>query len=581
MSQFHINRISKQLEKELANEWQKTKLEHVNNLTRYLAYKIAEFELQDRCTNDDYIIDITDGGGDAGIDAVGVHLVDKIVVLVQSKFRQKSAPGSLEKEEILKFTDGVRFMLGLNGEEKITPGNKDLLKSKVFKQAREVIEEFDSKLIIATASTGTSDEIPGDNLRSVREILDAINVGDVGAEDDDSACEYVHYSQQKIYSKFAGDKQSIDLELNLLAYNEYEENNKKVFYGRINTSEISSWYQENGSLLFSRNIRTGIIKSSVNDGIRHTLENEPENFLLFNNGITIIAEKISRSIAGSLHKDSINLKLNNMSIVNGAQTVSTIAKYFDSADSDGHEKYSSFVIVKIIEVPKDSEELGQKITRYANTQNEVASQDFAYLDDQQHRLVRELADLGIEYNIRNVESYESVASDNHISMREAAVALACSNKDIRYTVIAKGAAGKLFDTTSQNSNYKAIFNPSTDPLLLQRSVKLLRSVNRELDKISGDNEYNSLYRGIATHGRLFITHLLIQELGIKNLKDPDAMIDFESFNDFIEAKMYRLFEIFSANNAAAAEDDATPLMYPGNVFKNQQRVRLLKDKVLI
>jgi hypothetical protein len=58
-------------------------------------------------------------------------------------------------------------------------------------------------------------------------------------------------------------------------------------------------------------------KRKVNKGIEHTLETNPERFGLYSNGITIVAEKLSRAGVGEL-------TLVNPFIVNGCQTTRSI-----------------------------------------------------------------------------------------------------------------------------------------------------------------------------------------------------------------------------------------------------------------
>src|SRR5262249_47267626 len=161
-------------------------------------------------------------------------------------------------------------------------------------------------------------------------------------------------------------------------------------------------------------------------------------------------------------------RLTNASIVNGAQTVSTLGSILGS-DFEGNLGNAS-VLMRCIEVPREDEELGRRITRYANTQNEVSSQDFAFLDTVQHRFVQELQALGYEDILRSAEVPRS-KNYTVIDVREAAVALACSNSNLGYSVIAKREVSRLF---SETSVYRALFNDSTEALRLMRAVRIMR-----------------------------------------------------------------------------------------------------------
>ena len=70
--------------------------------------------------------------------------------------------------------------------------------------------------------------------------------------------------------------------------------------------------------LFSANYRgfLGLTKKTINTGIKNTAEKNPENFWAYNNGITILTNKLD------VKKDEIIL--HGMSIINGAQTTGSI-----------------------------------------------------------------------------------------------------------------------------------------------------------------------------------------------------------------------------------------------------------------
>jgi AIPR protein len=221
------------------------------------------------------------------------------------------------------------------------------------------------------------------------------------------------------------------------------------------------------------------------------------------------------------------------------------------------------VLVRCIEVPKTEDELGRRITRYANTQNEVSSQDFAFLDQEQHRLARELQVLGIEYLIRSAEVPKSKDLTKVIDVRSAAVELACASPSLGHAVVAKREVSRLF---SDASIYPALFNPQTDPLRLSRAVRITARVDDLLDEMERDMD--GVEAGVAVHGRRVIAHLVMRRIGDSGLKDPNADIDAELADLPGEVADYvaKLVEVFPAN------------AYPGNVFKNQARVvQLLQE----
>jgi len=101
----------------------------------------------------------------------------------------------------------------------------------------------------------------------------------------------------------------------------------KAYYGMVSGVEIANWWKEHKNRLFDRNIRQVLGKTEVNDEIEKTIKEHPLLFWYYNNGITIIANKIEKTIVGSNNRELGSFKLTNLNIVNGAQTVSTIGKY--------------------------------------------------------------------------------------------------------------------------------------------------------------------------------------------------------------------------------------------------------------
>jgi hypothetical protein len=85
MSQIHVSQIETHI-RDLyqADNWV-AQLDDVNNLSRLLARHAVEMVLGPGDDSAQRIIEITDGGKDKGIDAVGIDTSAKRIVFVQSK----------------------------------------------------------------------------------------------------------------------------------------------------------------------------------------------------------------------------------------------------------------------------------------------------------------------------------------------------------------------------------------------------------------------------------------------------------------------------------------------------------------
>lgn len=142
-----------------------------------------------------------------------------------------------------------------------------------------------------------------------------------------------------------------------------------VVPGRV----LAGIYRKYGSRVLESNVRSFLsVRGNVNKGIRGTLLNQPEMFLSFNNGISATATAVTTSeVGGALALVGIR----DLQIVNGGQTTASI--FLAEREEKGVDLSSVFVQMKLIVVAEaDEAEIVPKISRYANTQNQVSDADF-------------------------------------------------------------------------------------------------------------------------------------------------------------------------------------------------------------
>jgi len=162
---------------------------------------------------------------------------------------------------------------------------------------------------------------------------------------------------------------------------------------------MKAYREETGDLdqLYEKNVRRFLgTRRKVNAAIKKTLEEEPESFGLYNNGVTIVVEDFEK-----LHR---GFELVEPYVVNGCQTTKTIwdvlSKKLDSGGTGSNlalkewkEKLEQgVVIVKIVKVGSAGEELLTQITRYTNSQNAVSEKDFLALTSDFRKWAKEIAD---------------------------------------------------------------------------------------------------------------------------------------------------------------------------------------------
>lgn len=133
---------------------------------------------------------------------------------------------------------------------------------------------------------------------------------------------------------------------------------------------IAELYDEYGERLLEQNVRTFLqFRGNVNKGIRNTIQNEPEMFFAYNNGLTATAEHVETD-----KKRERITSITNLQIVNGGQTTASI---FTAMKNSKAELSNVYVQVKLTVVPPEKvESVVPKISEYANTQNKVSVADF-------------------------------------------------------------------------------------------------------------------------------------------------------------------------------------------------------------
>lgn len=154
--------------------------------------------------------------------------------------------------------------------------------------------------------------------------------------------------------------------------------------------EIVGIAQEYGDKLYVANVRDFLgVRSStrnINRQIEKTAKENPSNFWVFNNGITLITRKYET--AGKA------ITCHGLAVINGAQTIGSLA---ESMPNENISKIS--VPARIVSAGSDT--VISDIIRYNNTQNPIKAWELRVNDPVQDRIKRELAeDFGLVYQLR-------------------------------------------------------------------------------------------------------------------------------------------------------------------------------------
>ena len=161
------------------------------------------------------------------------------------------------------------------------------------------------------------------------------------------------------------------------------EKNFESYLCVLDASVIAGLYKRYSSRLLEKNVRSFLQFKGVNRGIKETIRNTPEQFIAYNNGLTITATSATIiPYKKSLYLDS----LTDFQIVNGGQTTASI--YF--SQKEGLDISKVKVMAKI-NVAKDVNEadlegLISNISKFSNTQSRVSNVDLRSKSPQLRKL---------------------------------------------------------------------------------------------------------------------------------------------------------------------------------------------------
>ncbi|MFD8596183.1 AIPR family protein [Kitasatospora sp. NPDC059646] len=157
------------------------------------------------------------------------------------------------------------------------------------------------------------------------------------------------------------------------------------------TSVQGAWlrdlWKKHESDLMSPNVRDylGIVRSerNINYGIKNTARDMPENFWVYNNGLTILVNSFSHQEPAS-PGDTAHLEISGMGIINGAQTTGSIGTL---GEAEAERLGDTWIMARFVKC--DDPDVLADIVKYNNTQNKVEASDFRSKDAVQDRLRKE------------------------------------------------------------------------------------------------------------------------------------------------------------------------------------------------
>lgn len=492
---------------------------------------------------------IVDGYDDNGIDAIYYSSITKKLFIVQSKWIQ-NGDGEPESGDIAKFINGIKDLVN---------SNYDRFNSKIRhkqSQVESALNEYGTTIEIVLIYTG-KERVNERSQRLIQDLIDELN--DIGEGKKSDIAHQQILNQSKIYSTLAQQTEGEPITLNF-ALSQWGKIEDPIFAytGIVSGREIYEWYQKYNHRLFAKNIRKMLGNTEINKEIENTIYEQPDKFWYFNNGLTLTADTITKSLAGGNSRDIGSFEAKNISIVNGAQTVSTIGKLDNTLDNLSKLEQVR-VPIRIISLSQAEEDFGSKVTRNNNRQNRIENRDFIALNEYQIALKTELAIDGIEYNITRSEDF--MPSEKSFDVNEAVIALACSSNIPSLAVQAKREIGKFYENLTKQP-YTLVFNKSVTGAYMFYTVQCLRYIDRLISEETSKLEKHSGKRyGILVHGNRMLALLTFTTLKVYEQKTNSI---FSVEEDKIKSIFYKVLPSLENEISSRYSDKLL-----GTLFKNQ------------
>ncbi|WP_420444364.1 AIPR family protein [Candidatus Poriferisodalis sp.] len=339
----------------------------------------------------------------------------------------------------------------------------------------------------------------------------------------------------------------------------------------VRASELVRLSEQFGDALTSANIRDYLGRRSssrnINQQIRRTASEEPQNFWVYNNGLTLITRGFE------LKRSSVLCQ--GLAVTNGAQTLGSLTSV------DSRETLNDVLLpVRIIESADPT--LIENIIRYNNTQNPIRPWELRVLDRTQARIQDEFdQELGIAYQFRR-SIVRTSSQDIHLS--KLAPWLAAFRGE---PVLAHRNSPQLFEN---ERTYRALFNDETDIHQLLLVYRLGEAVGATKDKLRRTvqdgraTEFQSKSYGYFRYGAFvtaviyFASEVLSESLGIQRQSKDQLRLkpDLASDRALAIAYFQRLVEFTIAPIPTSLDGSEAY-----SRLRSEEGIAAVRDRVLV
>ncbi len=518
-------------EYEIENFEKETAFEHFVNRCIVNKYSVDRFNPLDIMTDE----------GEKGIDGVAIIVNDRIILTmdelesvikentdleVKFVFIQSKTSDRFSGDEIGTFVYGVKAFFEDESRRPRTNERMErmiAIKDTIYENSVNMVTNPQLDLYYVCCGKWNEDNGLQNRIDiEIKPLIDSQNFCDV---------EFYKYDSDKISTAYKELKKKISRTFSMERRISFPDINgaKQSFLGIVSCKQfVSILTDSDGKMLtniFEDNVRDFQGYNPVNNEIRDTINDaeDQKRFALLNNGITIVAKKVS--VTGD------NIEIYDYQIVNGCQTSYVL---FDNREKI---KDGTYIIIKVIEVSE--EQLSDRVIYTTNRQTEVKSEAFTStkhfhkeLQDYYNALVGEYG-LYYERRSKQYDMQDNIRKTNVVSLA---------------TQTASYVAAFLNEPQSTHRYYGELLSAYKNRLYLDADAPdpyyIAAYLNYFLDKKFKEGKIERKYRNFKFHLMLGIK-ILITDSNILYGKERQQKKQCEKIFRIIknEDEVYRYFEI--------------------------------------
>ncbi|WP_449061947.1 AIPR family protein [Planomonospora algeriensis] len=526
---------------------------------QFLTRALAAFTVRHLtgCSSVDAAAAVIDGRDDHGIDAIAVDEAEPHLWLIQTKWSQQGVAG-FDLGAALKLVQGLDLLL--NAKYSRFNSRFQAISDKVDR----VLRDTGVKITLVPALLGDA-SVSNEVRQPMADVAQKLN------SFGDEMLDIKVLGLRDFHRLIRADSAPPHVELSVtLDGCGWLTNPYTAYYGVMPVEKVARWHETYGDRLFDQNIRKSLGLTKVNRELIDTLCERPDDFWYFNNGITVLCERIRATPRGGTSPNgSRDIVLEGASVVNGAQTVAAIAEALRRKPDVAGEAQ---IWVRVISLENCPEGFSGEVTGATNTQNRVEKRDLAALDPVQIELRDEFAwALGKAYVIKRGEDEPN--RETGCTNLEAAEALACAHSNARLAVQARLGGESLWET-GPGSAYVLLFGKKPSAHRVWRSVLLRREVERYLAESADEREGRGA--AIASQCGHLLAHAVFQHLNHGQIDHPGA-----TWEEAVLSRVPLVSERALRWMIHALDDEFGQNSYVISVFKNPEKSQILVKRVLL